>query len=279
MIIQELPIKEIKVKENIRQFDLELNEIMRSIKDNGLLQPIGVKEEKIGYTIIWGNRRLQACKKLGWKNVPAVIFIGKDEDMSEEEFFIINATENIQRKNNNLKEFGRVCKILKKTMGDSEIGARLGVPTTRVRSALAEIGRVPVKWQGKVRLMNSEREKEGDIPLGTASRVMAFTGLTPKQKDDLLEDVSKNDTSYVFTSYLAGFLKKGYTIQEARKKLDNYKLINIKCLVKKKNFEEFLEKYNSASDFVIDTFNQRAKDDEFAVKVGQNYEPIKKKEK
>jgi len=273
MEIREILIKEIRIRENIRAYEMELNELMRSIKDNGLLQPIGVKEEEKGYTIIWGHRRFNACKKLGWKSIPAVIFLTKEDDLSEEEFFVINATENIQRKDVNLKEFGRVCKILKKNMSNSEIASRLSVPTHRVVNALNEISRVPIKWQGKVRTMNGEPEKKGDIPLSTASKVMSFKGLTGKQKDDLLEDVSKNETGYLEISYLAGFLRKGLTIAEAKKQLDKYKLVTFKVLLEKKQFNEFLDKYNNVqADFLIDTLNARAGDSNFAVKVGQNYD-------
>lgn len=273
MEIREIQISKIKEKENIRQYEFELNEIMRSIKDNGLLQPIGVKEEEDGfYTIIWGHRRLNACKKLGWRNIPAVIFLTKDQELTEEDFFVLNATENLQRRDNNLKEFGRICKILRRTMSKSEISARLGVPTSRVNSALSEIDRIPVKWQKKIRLMNGEKNKEGDIPLSTASKVIAFTGLTPVQKDALLEEVSKNDIPYVTTSYIAGFMRRGLTAKESIKKLNEYKLIQVKCLVKRKDFEDFMTKYESTTDFVVDSFNKATNDNSFAVKIGMNYE-------
>ena len=69
MKIQEIPIKEIKILDNIRQIikEQEMPYLMQSIKENGLLQPIGVKADKVGYTLIWGFRRLMAYKKLAQK--------------------------------------------------------------------------------------------------------------------------------------------------------------------------------------------------------------------
>jgi ParB family transcriptional regulator, chromosome partitioning protein len=113
MLIRDIPISEINRKENIRQIvkDDSISSLMQTIKDNGLLQPIGVKETKQrDYLIVWGNRRLEACTKLGWKTIPAVIFSDADEEMTEEQFFVINAIENLQQRPNTLFELGRICK-------------------------------------------------------------------------------------------------------------------------------------------------------------------------
>lgn len=266
MIIKDIPLSEIEVIDNIRQVDQNIPELMQSIKDYGLMQPIGLKETNEKYRLLWGSRRFIACKKLGFKTIPAVIFSTKDEEMSEEQFFLINATENMQRRENNLKEFGRVCKILRKTMSPSEIGKRLGVPKSRVERAINEVGRIPIKWQSKIRIFGGEREKEGDIPLGTASKIASFRNLTGKQKDELLENVSKNDEGYIRTTYIASIMRTGKSFKEAKKLLDSYKLVEFKFLLKKDIFEKEIEGYSNPVDWVIDTFNKKVNDNGFAIK-------------
>jgi len=52
----------------------EINEIVLSIREQGLLQPILVEPRDDGrYTVLAGEIRFLACKRFGWKAVPAVI--------------------------------------------------------------------------------------------------------------------------------------------------------------------------------------------------------------
>lgn len=65
-----MKISEIKVKSRFRQGLGNLTGLVNSIKDIGLLHPIGVSKDN---QLIFGERRLEACKKLGWKDIPAQI--------------------------------------------------------------------------------------------------------------------------------------------------------------------------------------------------------------
>jgi ParB family chromosome partitioning protein len=78
----------------IREVD-NLNGLMRSILEKGLLQPIIVRmiNDKNYYEIVAGYRRYSACKKLGWKKIPCQIL-----DLSDIEAFEISIVENVQRK-------------------------------------------------------------------------------------------------------------------------------------------------------------------------------------
>jgi ParB-like chromosome segregation protein Spo0J len=64
----EVPIDEITIKKRIRKEYGDLKELAESIKNDGLLQPIGVDYRM---TLIFGHRRLLACRdELGWKSIP-----------------------------------------------------------------------------------------------------------------------------------------------------------------------------------------------------------------
>jgi len=68
--IKLIPIQTIIVRNRIRQDLGDIDELSNSIKQVGLLQPIGVNKNNI---LIFGQRRLEAIKKLGWKEIPSII--------------------------------------------------------------------------------------------------------------------------------------------------------------------------------------------------------------
>jgi ParB family chromosome partitioning protein len=74
----------------------ELDELSQSIKEQGILQPLLVREEDDGYELIAGERRLRAAKKAGFAQVPVVIKRIGDSKLLE-----LSIVENIQRANFN----------------------------------------------------------------------------------------------------------------------------------------------------------------------------------
>ncbi len=63
----ELPIKEITIGRRFRKDLGDLRSLEASIRDIGLLHPVVVDDNN---NLIAGLRRLEACKRLGWANVP-----------------------------------------------------------------------------------------------------------------------------------------------------------------------------------------------------------------
>ncbi len=69
--IQTVRTADVVVEERARKNIGELDSLRRSIEEMGLLQPIGVTKD---LTLIFGGRRLQACKDVGLEEIPARIF-------------------------------------------------------------------------------------------------------------------------------------------------------------------------------------------------------------
>jgi len=69
--MMEVNIDEIVIQDRIRQNNGWLDSLERSIQQVGVLQPIGITTDK---HLIFGGRRLQACKNIGLKTVPVRIF-------------------------------------------------------------------------------------------------------------------------------------------------------------------------------------------------------------
>ncbi len=97
--ITEIDIDEIRSNpyQPRKTFDTEsLNELAKSIKEYGVVQPIIVKKSIKGYELVAGERRTKAAKIAGLKKVPAIIKNFDDQEMME-----IALIENIQREDLN----------------------------------------------------------------------------------------------------------------------------------------------------------------------------------
>ena len=97
-------------------FDEEkLNELAKSIKQSGVIQPIAVREDKGDpgkYEIVAGERRWLAAQKAGLHKVPVVILTLSDNQTLE-----IAIVENIQRENLNAVEEAKAYNRLTKEFG------------------------------------------------------------------------------------------------------------------------------------------------------------------
>ena len=69
-----------------------IDSLAESIRDNGLLQPIVVRSSGDGFEVVAGNRRLEACRRLGYRSIPCHIY-----RLTDKEAFEISLVENIQR--------------------------------------------------------------------------------------------------------------------------------------------------------------------------------------
>ncbi|MDD7353251.1 MAG: ParB/RepB/Spo0J family partition protein [Peptoniphilaceae bacterium] len=76
--------------------DKEIQELSKSIKKYGIIQPLLLRDEKDKYVIVAGERRFRAAKMAGLKTVPAII-----KDISEDVSDRISIIENIQRRDLN----------------------------------------------------------------------------------------------------------------------------------------------------------------------------------
>ncbi len=70
----------------------ELADLARSIKANGIIQPVLVRQVGTGYQLIAGERRLRAAKLAGAEKIPAIVRHIKDEELLE-----LALVENIHR--------------------------------------------------------------------------------------------------------------------------------------------------------------------------------------
>ena len=73
--------------------DLEFSELVDSISESGIITPIIVRPKAgVGYEVISGHRRWEACKELGIESIPARV-----EYIDDDEATILMVNSNIQR--------------------------------------------------------------------------------------------------------------------------------------------------------------------------------------
>ena len=73
--------------------DMEMNELVDSIRESGVIVPLIVRSRPAGgYEIISGHRRCEACRELGIEKVPVRV-----QELTDDEATILMVNSNIQR--------------------------------------------------------------------------------------------------------------------------------------------------------------------------------------
>jgi len=135
-VYAELPIG--SIEPNPRQprsvFDPEaLAELVHSIREIGLLQPVVVREIGNHYELIAGERRLRASKEAGLTHIPAIIRATDDDDLLRDALL-----ENLHRSNLNALEEAAAYSQLLADFGctQEELAQRIGRSRPQVTNTL-----------------------------------------------------------------------------------------------------------------------------------------------
>lgn len=231
MKIEEVFINNINIIENHRNKveETQIHELMSSIKQHGLQQPIGLTpNNKKGYDLVFGNRRLIACEKLGWTKITASIM----DKMEMKKFLVLQLTENMQRKDPTFPEFGRAIeRLIKLGLDIPQVAVRLGVEESKVRMILRTYTTLPAKHRDKVSFMGKgTKASPGAIPPQVATGIIRMKkdfGLSDKNLDALIAHVGKGDLVRDNLRSLACLLRTGIKFEEALEKLFDYEVYTL----------------------------------------------------
>ncbi len=132
-----IPIEKIEVNpyQPRKSFDEEkLMELAQSIRENGLIQPIVVRQANSHYEIIAGERRYRAMQLVGHTEVPCIVTSASDKESAS-----LALIENIQREDLNpveeafaYKEILTIQKITQKELAD-RIGKSQSFVANKIR--------------------------------------------------------------------------------------------------------------------------------------------------
>jgi len=116
-----------------------VEDLARSIRASGLLQPIMVKPTHDGYELVFGLHRLEACRRLGWRKIPAMV-----KHISSEDAFLTGLTENLQRniRINPIAEARGYKHLMAKGWMPHDIAQRIGKSDSYVYDRLRVLDRL-----------------------------------------------------------------------------------------------------------------------------------------
>jgi len=245
--VRDIKIKNIKVVENhrVNVDKTDLHELMSSIKQHGLKQAIGVSQKgKDKYVLLFGHRRMMACQKLGWVTIPAAV----EKDVSEEKLLVINLTENMQRKDPSLAEFGRIINKLEEKMklSTAEVAARIGIPITKITSIKKIYEGLPEKWRSKVFFMEKglgRAKKKGMIPAGIANKIVNMKkahGMKDKTVDKIFNHVIDGGVDSMDLDNVGIMMDSGLDLETALKRMGEYKVYAFSFVAKVSEISELV---------------------------------------
>ena len=162
--------------------DKEIKELSESIKNQGLIQPIVVRETSDSmYEIIAGERRWRACQLAGLHSVNCVVMSVDDKNVYE-----LALIENIQRENLNVVEEAKAYKNLIELNGikNEELSKKIGKSSSHISNL--------------IRLLDLDDEIhqmiiDGKISMGHARALIGVPNAVEKAKEIFEKKLSVRD--------------------------------------------------------------------------------------
>lgn len=186
--ITELKISQIEPNTNQprKNFDEEaIEELSKSIRENGLIQPIVVSKDKDTYKIIAGERRWRAARLAGLTSVPVFV----KEEIKGQKLLELALIENLQRQDLNSIEEANAYQALI---------AEYGMTQEQVADV---VGKSRPKVANSVRLLNLDKRVQDMIITGRISEAHARAILP----------IENNDKQYELALMIE---KKGLTVRD-----------------------------------------------------------------
>lgn len=182
---EELPIERIRANpfQPRRNFDpVGLEELVQSIRQHGLLQPIVVRARGDGFEVVSGERRLRAFRELGRTLIPAIL----RPDVSDAEMLELALVENLQRRDLDPIERAAGYRRMIEQLGltQEQVADKVGLqrPTVANHLRLLELPEAAQQALAK-----------GLIQMGHARALLGCKGADQVQK--LLEKTVRDDLS------------------------------------------------------------------------------------
>lgn len=186
-----IPIE--RIVANPYQPRIEFNEealfdLAQSIRENGLIQPITVREaEHNRYEIVAGERRYRAMQMIGMIEVPAFVLDASERQMAE-----LALVENLQRENLSAIEEAKAYLQIMKVSGCTQ--SQLALKMGRSQSSIAN----------KIRLLNLDDEIQNAVSSKTITErhARALIGTDQKEQHEILDKIVKKGMTVAQTEKL-----------------------------------------------------------------------------
>ena len=224
-----------------KEFDGEkLDELAQSIKENGIIQPIIVRQSPvIGYEILAGERRYRASLLAGLKSIPAVV-----KQLSDQEMMIQSIIENLQRENLNPIEEARAYEsLVDKGFTHAEIADKMGKSRPYISNS--------------IRLLSLPEQILSEVENGKLSQAHArsLVGLNKEQQDYFFqriieEDISVRKLEALLTEKKQKKLQKNdYFIQNEEEQLKKILGLDVEIKLSKKDSGKIIIAFSNQEEY------------------------------
>ena len=224
----------------------KLNELANSIKKNGIIQPIAVREDKEDpgrYEIVAGERRWLAAQRAGLHEVPIIIL-----DLDDNESLEVAIVENIQRDDLNVIEEAQGYKRLSDEFGyDHEKIANF---MSKSRSHISNTLRLLTLPRDVIGLI-----EEGNLTAGQARPLIGLSNATNIAEEIVAKNLSARSVELLVRSkkgpLRSGQIKIDANILNEEKRIQENLGLNIKIQNKKNNSGKITILYKNLEQFEL----------------------------
>ncbi len=224
-----------------KEFDGEkLHELAQSIKENGVIQPIIVRQSPvIGYEILAGERRYRASLLAGLRYIPAVV-----KQLSDQEMMVQSIIENLQRENLNPIEEARAYEsLVEKGFTHAEIADKMGKSRPYISNS--------------IRLLSLPEPILSEVESGKLSQAHArsLVGLNKEQQDYFFqriieEDISVRKLEALLTEKKQKKLQKNdYFIQNEEEQLKKILGLDVEIKLSKKDSGKIIIAFSNQEEY------------------------------
>ena len=224
-----------------KEFDREkLHELAQSIKENGVIQPIIVRQSPvIGYEILAGERRYRASLLAGLTSIPAVV-----KQLSDQEMMVQSIIENLQREDLNPIEEARAYEsLVEKGFTHAEIADKMGKSRPYISNS--------------IRLLSLPEPILSEVESGKLSQAHArsLVGLNKEQQDYFFqriieEDISVRKLEALLTEKKQKKLQKNdYFIQNEEEQLKKLLGLDVEIKLSKKDSGKIIIAFSNQEEY------------------------------
>lgn len=223
--------------------DDRIEELCQTIRIHGVIQPVVVRRNQVGYELIAGERRLRAVKQLGMKQIPAIV-----REMSDTDAASVSLIENLQREGLTALEEAQAYHQLIHLHGLTQEGLarRLGKGQSTVANKLRLL-HLPKEVQDAV-LSRSITERHARALLGLKNKELQLKLL----KEVLQKDLNVKQTEERVQKWLEAAKapkprRKSFSrdvriaVNTIRQSVDMVKETGLKVIADEKDSDEFYE--------------------------------------
>ena len=224
--------------------EVKLEELVNSIKKNGIIQPIAVrpiKSENGKYEIVAGERRWIAAQRAGLHEIPVRIL-----DLSDVESLEVAIVENIQRDDLNPIEEARGYKRLNEEFKyDHESISKL---MSKSRSHISNTLRLLTLPNDVISML-----EEGTLTSGQARPLIGITNASSIAEEIVAKNYSARKVEYLTRNKKTNFKDKRIdsNILRAQEKIEKILGLKVNILNKKNNSGKIVIEYKDLDQFEL----------------------------